>query len=103
MSRLFRQARKYQALAPSTEGFALRASLTAEIRDPQETQPILTRVLQVSTPLGIDGELRAALSTQIDYLLRGIYRDFVAQRFYVMKYSDFAWWHGRPPVSYLLY
>jgi type VI secretion system protein ImpL len=103
MSRLFRQARKYQALAPSTEGSALRSSLIAEIRNLQEAQPTLTRVLQVSTPLGIDGELRGALSTQVDYLLRGIYRDFVAQRFYVMKHSDFAWWNGSQPVSYLAY
>jgi type VI secretion system protein ImpL len=103
MSRLFRQARKYQALAPSTEGSALRASLITEIRNLQEAQPALTRVLQVSTPLGIDGELRSVLSTQVDYLLRGIYRDFVTQRFYVMKHSDFAWWNGSQPMSYLAY
>ena len=103
MSRLFRQARKYQALAPSTEGSALRASLIAEIRNLQEAQPTLTRVLQISTPLGIDGELRGVLSTQVDYLLRGIYRDFMAQRFYVMKHSDFAWWNGSQPVSHAAY
>lgn len=103
MSRLFRNARQYQALAPSTEGSALRASLIAEIRNLQDAQPLLARVLQVSTPLGIDGEIRGTLSTQVDYLLRGIYRDFVAQRFYTMKNPDFAWWSGSQPVSYPTY
>ncbi len=103
MSRLFRQARKYQALAPATEGSALRNSLITEIRNLQEAQPTLSRVLQVSTPLGIDGELRGALNTQVEYLLRGIYREFVGQRFYVMKHSDFSWWNGGLPVSYVAY
>lgn len=103
MSRLFRQARKYQALAPATEGSALRASLITEIKNLQEAQPVLARVLQVSTPLGIDGELRGALSTQVEYLLRGIYREFVAQRFYVMKHPDFSWWDGGMPVSHVAY
>ena len=62
MSKLFRQARKYQALAPATEGSALRSSLITEIKNLQEAQPTLTRVLQVSTALGIDAELRSALS-----------------------------------------
>jgi len=35
MSRLFRQARKYQALAPATEGSALRSSLITEIKNLQ--------------------------------------------------------------------
>ena len=103
MSRLFRQARKYQALAPATEGSALRSSLITEIRNLQEAQPTLSRVLQVSTPLGIDGELRSALSTQLDYLLRGIYREFVAQQFYTMKHPDFSWWQGNMPVSIAAY
>jgi type VI secretion system protein ImpL len=103
MSRLFKQARKYQALAPATEGSALRASLITEIKNLQEVQPTLARVLQVSAPLGIDGELRGALSTQVEYLLRGIYREFVAQRFYVMKHPDFAWWNGGLPVSHVAY
>ncbi|HEX6043061.1 MAG TPA: hypothetical protein VFZ22_01130, partial [Pyrinomonadaceae bacterium] len=103
MSRLFRQARKYQALAPSSEGSALRASLITEIRSLQDVQPLLTRVLQVSAPLGIDGELRGELSAQVDSLLRNIYREFVAQRFYVMKHPDFSWWNGSQPVSYLTY
>ncbi len=103
MSRLFRQARKYQALAPATEGSALRASLITEIKNLQEAQPTLARVLQVSAPLGIDGELRGALSTQVEYLLRGIYREFVAQRFYTMKHPDFSWWNGGMPVSHVAY
>jgi hypothetical protein len=103
MTRLFRQARKYQALAPSNEGSALRASLITEIRNLQDVQPLLTRVLQVSAPLGIDGELRGELSTQVDSLLRNIYREFAAQRFYVMRNPDFSWWNGSQPVSYLTY
>ncbi|HKR15071.1 MAG TPA: type VI secretion protein IcmF/TssM N-terminal domain-containing protein [Pyrinomonadaceae bacterium] len=103
MSRLFRQARKYQTLAPATEGSALRNSLITEIRSLQEVQPVLSRVLQVSAPLGIDGELRTALSSQVEYLLRGIYREFLAQRFYVMKHSDFAWWNGGLPVSHVAF
>jgi type VI secretion system protein ImpL len=103
MSRLFRQARKYQALAPATEGSALRASLITEIKNLQEAQPLLSRVLQVSAALGIDRELRGTLSTQIAYLLRGIYREFVAQQFYTMKHQDFAWWNGAQPVSYIAY
>lgn len=103
MSRLFRQARRYQALAPTTEGSALRNSLITEIRNLQEAQPVLARVLQVSTPLGIDGELRSALATQVDYLLRGIYRDFVTQHFYSMKHPDFSWWNGSFPVAYVAY
>ncbi|HEX2268730.1 MAG TPA: type VI secretion protein IcmF/TssM N-terminal domain-containing protein [Pyrinomonadaceae bacterium] len=103
MSRLFKQARKYQALPPATEGSALRNSLITEIRNLQEAQPTLARVLQVSAPLGIDGELRGALSTQVEYLLRGIYREFVAQRFYVMKHPDFSWWNGGLPVSHVAY
>jgi type VI secretion system protein ImpL len=103
MSRLFREARKYQALAPATEGSALRASLITEIKNLQEAQPMLSRVLQVSAALGIDGELRGTLSTQIAYLLRGIHREFVAQQFYAMKHQDFSWWTGAQPVSYVAY
>ncbi|HKR22700.1 MAG TPA: type VI secretion system protein, partial [Pyrinomonadaceae bacterium] len=103
MNRLFRQARKYQALAPSTEGSALRTSLITEIRNLQEAQPTLSRALQVSTPLGIDAELRSTLANQVAYLMRGIYREFVAQQFYSMKRADFAWWNGNLPVSYVAY
>lgn len=103
MSRLFRQARKYQSLAPATEGSALRASLITEIQSLQEAQPLLSRVLHVSAGLGIDGELRSALSTQVSYLLRGIQREFVAQHFYSMKHNDFAWWNGNVPVAYVAY
>lgn len=103
MSRLFRQARRYQSLAPATEGSALRASLVTEIKNLQEAQPTLSRVLQVSTSLGIDGELRGTLSSQIGYLLRGIHREFVSQQFYSMKHRDFSWWTGAQPVSYLAY
>ena len=103
MSRLFTQARKYQSVAPATEGSALRSSLITEIRSLQEAQPILARVLQVSAALGIDGELRSALSTQVTYLLRGIYREFQSQQFYAMKRADFAWWNGGLPVSYVAY
>lgn len=103
MSRLFRQARTYQALAPATEGSALRASLITEIRNLQEAQPVLARVLQVSTELGIDGELRSTLSNQVAYLLRGIYREFAAQQFYSMKHTDFSWWNGSLPVSFVAY
>ncbi len=103
MTRLFRQARKYQALAPATEGSALRASLITEIKSLQEVQPTLSRVLQVSAGLGIDGELRGALSQQVGYLLRGIHREFVTQQFYSMKHADFSWWNGSQPVSFVAY
>jgi type VI secretion system protein ImpL len=103
MSRLFREARKYQALAPATEGSALRSSLIMEIKNLQEAQPMLSRVLQVSAGLGIDGELRGTLSTQIGYLLRGIQREFASQNFYSMKHRDFSWWNGSQPVSYVAY
>lgn len=103
MSRLFRQARKYQALAPATEGSALRSSLITEIKSLQEVQPTLSRILQISTSLGIDAELRGALSNQVAYLLRGIHREFVAQQFYEMRHQDFSWWRGNQPVSYLAY
>src|SRR6185295_15417097 len=103
MSKLFKQARKYQALAPSTEGSALRSSLILEIKSLQEAEPTLSRVLQVATPLGIDAELRSALSTQMSYLLRGVHREFLAQQFYEMKHRDFSWWNGSQPVSYLAY
>jgi hypothetical protein len=103
MNRLFRQARKYQVLAPATEGSALRASLITEIKNLQEAQPLLSRVLHVSAALGIDRELRGTLSTQIAYLLRGIHREFVAQQFYTMKHHDFSWWTGAQPVSYIAY
>ena len=103
MGRLFRHARKYQTLAPATEGSALRASLVTEIKNLQEAQPLLSRVLQVSKELGIDGELRSALSTQISYLLRGIHREFVAHHFYSMKHNDFSWWRGNLPVAHVAY
>lgn len=103
MSKLFRNARKYQAVAPATEGNALRTSLITEIKSLQEAQAILSRALHVATPLGIDGELRSALSNQVSYLLRGIQREFVAQQFYEMKHRDFAWWNGSQPVSYVAY
>ena len=103
MSRLFRQARKYQAAAPVAEGSALRASLIAEIQSLQEAQPSLARALQISARLGIDSELRGALSVQVSYLLRGIYREFASQQFYSMKRTDFAWWNGSQPVSFLAY
>ena len=103
MTRLFRQARKYQAVAPATDGSALRAGLITEIRSLQEVQPTLSRVLQISAGLGIDGELRGALSGQVAYLLRGIYREFAAQQFYSMKHTDFSWWNGSQPVSFLAY
>lgn len=103
MSKLFRQARKYQALAPATGGSALRASLITEIKNLQDAQPTLSRLLQVAATLGIEGELRGALSRQIAYLLRGIHREFVSQQFYSMKHRDFSWWNGAQPVSYLAY
>ena len=103
MSKLFKQARKYQALAPATEGSALRSSLILEIKSLQEAEPTLSRVLQVATPLGIDGELRSALSNQMSYLLRGVHREFLTQQFYEMKHRDFSWWNGSQPVSYLAY
>jgi type VI secretion system protein ImpL len=97
------RARKYQALAPSAEGSALRASLITEVGYLQTAQPVLTRVLEVSARLGIDRELRAALSEQGTYLLRGIYREFMSQQFYVAKQGSFSWWDGRQPVSYHTY
>src|SRR6185503_20696689 len=103
VSRLFREARKYQAAAPVAEGSALRASLIAEIQGLQEAQPSLARALQISAGLGLDGELRSALSVQVSYLLRGIYREFASQQFYSMKRTDFAWWNGSQPVSFLAY
>lgn len=103
MSRLFRAARKYQAVTPTTEGSALRASLITEIQNLQEAQPTLARVLQIAAPLGIDGELRGALSGQVAYLLRGVYREFASQRFYSMKHADFSWWNGGQPVSFVAY
>ena len=103
MSRLFREARKYQAAAPVAEGSALRASLIAEIQSLQEAQPSLARALQISARLGIDSELRGALSVQVSYLLRGIYREFASQQFYSMKRTDFAWWNGSQPISFLAY
>lgn len=103
MSRLFRAARKYQTVAPATEGSALRASLITEIQSLQDAQPTLTHVLQISAGLGIDGELRSALSEQVTYLLRGIYRDFMSQQFYTMKQKDFSWWRGSQPVSFVAY
>jgi type VI secretion system protein ImpL len=103
MSRLISQARRYQSLAPAVQGSVLRASLTEEVRQLQETQDLLSQVLQISTRLGIDREIRGALSSQAAYLLRGIQREFVSQRFYVAKQPDFAWWDGRQPVSYLVY
>ncbi|HEY0724763.1 MAG TPA: type VI secretion protein IcmF/TssM N-terminal domain-containing protein, partial [Pyrinomonadaceae bacterium] len=103
MSRLFRQARTYQALAPATDGSALRSSLITEIRSLQEAQPTLSRLLQISASLGIDGEMRGVLSNQVAYLLRGIYREFAAQQFYAMKRTDFSWWNGSQPVSFVAY
>lgn len=103
MTRLFRQARTYQAVAPVTDGSALRSSLITEIRNLQEAQPVLSRVLQISAGLGIDGEMRSALSEQVGYLLRGIYREFAAQQFYSMRRADFAWWNGSQPVSFVAY
>ena len=102
MSRLFRQARQYQAV-PSTEGSVLRASLIAEIKNLQEAQPTLAHALQISTELGIDSELRSALANQIGYLLRGVYREFVTQQFYSMKRTDFSWWNGSQPISFVVY
>jgi type VI secretion system protein ImpL len=103
MSKLFRQARRYHAVAPTTQGSALRTSLITEIRSLQEAQPTLTRALQISTELGIDTELRGALSTQVAYLLRGIHREFVAQHFYQMKHQDFSWWRGSQPIAFVAY
>jgi len=103
MSRLFRQARTYQALAPAADGSALRSSLITEIRSLQEAQPTLSRLLQISASLGIDGEMRGVLSNQVAYLLRGIYREFAAQQFYSMRRTDFSWWNGSQPVSFVAY
>ena len=103
MSKLFRQARRYQTVAPTTQGSALRTSLLTEIKNLQEAQPVLSRALQISTELGIDTELRGALSTQVAYLLRGIHREFVSQQFYQMKHQDFSWWRGSQPVSIVAY
>jgi len=103
MSRLFREARRYQATAPAGEGSALRASLITEIQSLQDAQPSLARALQISAGLGIDGELRSALSVQVAYLLRGIYREFAAQQFYSMKRTDFSWWNGSQPISFVAY
>ena len=64
---------------------------------------MLSRVLKISTELGIDGELRQTLSTQLSYLLRGVYREFVSQQFYAMKHQDFGWWNGSQPVAHVAY
>src|SRR5262249_18741747 len=80
-----------------------RASLIAEIKSLQEAQPTLAHVLQISTELDIDGELRNDLSDQIGYLLRGVYREFGTQQFYAMKRNDFGWWNGSQPISFVAY
>lgn len=98
--KLIMRARKYEALVPSNEGSALRASLITEIQSLQMAKPILTQVLEVSGRLGIDRELRAMLAEQGNSLLRNIQREFVSSRFYAARQGDFAWWQGIQPVSY---
>jgi hypothetical protein len=104
ISRLLSQARRYQPLAPAVEGSVLKASLIEEVRSLHDAQEPLSQVLQVSARLGIDREVRRALSDQAAYLLRGIHREFVSQSFYVAKRPGFSWWDGKQPVkSYLAY
>lgn len=110
---LIRRARKAQPLTPSTEGLALKTALITEVQYLQNAQPILSRVLEISSRLGVDNELRAALAEQGSYLLRGAQRVFAAEQFYVTRkndlslggpfVTDFAWWDGTGPVSYRVY
>jgi hypothetical protein len=98
------QAQKYRPIAQLTEGSTFSESLIEETRGLQTAQDLLSQVLEVSGKLGIDQELRNALAAQTSYLLRGIQREFIAQRFYAMKAApDFAWWDGSQPVSYVAY
>jgi hypothetical protein len=101
--KLIMRARKYEALMPSSEGSALRASLITEIERLQIVKPVLTQVLEASGRLGIDRELRAMLAEQGNSLLRNIQREFVSSRFYATRQGDFAWWQGIQPVSYRVF
>ncbi|PYS24132.1 MAG: hypothetical protein DMF72_06260 [Acidobacteria bacterium] len=110
---LIRRARKVQPLTPSTEGLALKTALITEVQYLQNAQPILSRVLEISSRLGVDNELRVTLAEQGSYLLRGAQRVFVAEQFYVTRkndlslggpfVTDFEWWDGTRPVSYRVY
>lgn len=100
---LLTRARKYQPLGPVSEGSMIKLSLIEEIRGLQQAQELLYQVLEITGKLSIDSQLRAALSVQAEYLLHGINREFVAQRFYVARQEDFSWWDGRQPASYLAF
>jgi type VI secretion system protein ImpL len=98
--RLIMRARKYEALAPTNEGSALRASLITEVQRLELVKPTLAQVLEASGRLGIDRELRAMLAEQGNSLVRNIDHEFVSLRFYITRQGDFAWWQGNGPVSY---
>ena len=103
VSRLLSQARRYQPLAPAVEGSVLKASLIEEVRSLNDSQELLSQVLRISARLGVDRDVRRALSDQAAYLLRSIHREFVSQNFYIAKRPGFAWWDGKQPASYLAY
>jgi hypothetical protein len=98
--KLIIRARKYEALAPSSEGSALRASLITEVQRLEVVKPLLAQVLEVAGRLGIDRELRGMLAQQGNSLLQNINREFVSLRFYIPRQGDFAWWQGNGTVSY---
>jgi hypothetical protein len=112
ITNILKGAQKFEPVPTVIEGSALRAGLVEEVRLLQEAQPLLSKVLQITQQLGIDRQLRSALYAQGSHLLGDIHREFVSQRFYISKRSDrldgrlasdFSWWDGAQPVSYLTY
>jgi hypothetical protein len=111
--KLISRAQKAQPLTPSAEGLALKTALMTEMQYLQNAQPLLSRVLEISSRLGADDELRVMLREQGSYLLRGAQRLFDDGQFYVTRkndlslggrvVTDFEWWDGTRPVSYRVY
>ncbi|HYJ88766.1 MAG TPA: type VI secretion protein IcmF/TssM N-terminal domain-containing protein, partial [Pyrinomonadaceae bacterium] len=96
------RSRTYQPM-PTGDGLVMRASLIAELRNLQNVQNDLSKVLEISARLGIDQDIRSALSEQANYMLRGIKREFVSQGFYLPRRDGFSWWDGKQAVSYRVY
>jgi type VI secretion system protein ImpL len=97
---LVARAQRFET-APRTPGeSAMRVSLDAEVKSFQQSQELLTQLLDSTTRLGVDVGLRAAISNQAVYLVGAVNREFEAGQFYATARPDFSWWGGGKPISY---
>jgi type VI secretion system protein ImpL len=99
VSALVSNAQRYQPAPPAPGQPAMLAGLDAEVRSLQAEQESLSQLLAATDRVGVDSGLRAALSSQLSYLLGAVDEQFQSERFYTMAHSNFSWWNGGKPIA----